>query len=1259
MITNPSADQSKTETDTDIAIRYWGTKPKPPQPPQPDVIKGSFTTGIAAVACKSDVSWAKGLLVAEHFNYVADYRSRNGFPTENLAALDSGFWAWAERKGLSIAECRSIIDATPILEWDEFLHECIEGSNIRESMIDLNVEHITNDVGYGQYPVLEWLNQPAATSFEGGEKKWNRPELKYGGQLYAFVSKRSGPFNAKPRIPRWNSADGKYIKYEAPKKIQGGEGNKVFFPDVDQIACDLLIKNFDLPFEITPENYWDIVLSFPKLIPVGITEGAKKALSLISDGFPCVALLGIGNWSVSGSDPRQLLPQLAELAAGGRQINIWYDMDDPIAKVKAFLNGKSQGGKLLAALKEAKASNKSQMMWWDLKLGKGIDDAKASLVADGFDLSEWILATMELSRQREIYAKTSVAYKLDPNREIERDTVGDYIPGGIMVKPGCTTAIIADTGSGKTHQIREMIASCKALGIITIVFVPTIKLGEQIAFGFGLPHRYSIGEDGQVMEIGDVMAEARRCGGLVICPDSIDLALTLIKNSPNYIVVCDEAAKVLEHLTSGNTLGDRYSEINLKFAELTKNAQSLIIAEAKLAEADLVTFEGMSGKRTLVYQHRRETAKKEIKIYTGAPGAISAALMAEAIERLSGGQRVAIATDSQRMAIQIEMILKERFPDKLGIRNDAQTSYLPEVKELTRNPNKFLAQKQLDYLIYSPVCKAGWDLTGFDIHNGIRSEYQFDAVCCFFGVLPTSDHIQMLARYRVVVPVSISCPELISAAGDEMYVSGKDLKKWREKELNANINLCGLADVIRPGMPLQALVDNLYLHNTIRNAREKSIARYSLEQRLIDDGHSVTLEPVSMREIKISDPDRHETLMGICQQRKANKKTIEHDWAELLDSIPLRPEFDDLTTAAMLDCLDAPTPEQRAKVVKIRYVYQFPGAPIDAGQLYYATRDYGKLSRAGDLHAKMSFVEVVKAAQQMKNSGLLKEDLIAIHQFDKTLWKVDLMAGSGILGLLVDEYHNGSPELIALKAYCVKNAPQFKRWLGLQFHIGHTPVDIFCRLLHKMSLKTLKRRPDADLDDPNTQNRPRYYRVATQSLVEARIESVMDEIAELKGRLDTSDYYDPELVKRSAWIQKLAQWDADQEARLDAANTRAEANPNRFAGSRDKQQAKADKAAQRLAIAVEANEQRAASQPGRIEARIAHLENVTIPALLELANEIIARDHLVAAATRRLMVASTTTTNKDSKADVDATLPAMNQKDNLVQLDLDFRRKTG
>ena len=86
MITNPSADQSKTETDTDIAIRYWGTKPKPPQPPQPVVIKGSFTTGIAVVACKSDVSWAQGLLVADRYDFGVVYQARSGYPTANFAA---------------------------------------------------------------------------------------------------------------------------------------------------------------------------------------------------------------------------------------------------------------------------------------------------------------------------------------------------------------------------------------------------------------------------------------------------------------------------------------------------------------------------------------------------------------------------------------------------------------------------------------------------------------------------------------------------------------------------------------------------------------------------------------------------------------------------------------------------------------------------------------------------------------------------------------------------------------------------------------------------------------------------------------------------------------------------------------------------------------------------------------------------------------------------------------------------------------------
>ncbi|NJR31551.1 MAG: DUF3854 domain-containing protein [Chamaesiphon sp. CSU_1_12] len=84
-------------------------------------------------------------------------------------------------------------------------------------------------------------------------------------------------------------------------------------------------------------------------IRVGITEGAKKAISLTDRGFPCVAILGITNWSVSGSQPRQLLPELVDLASNGRAIDVWFDMENPDERIMAFQNVKAQAWKLTQA----------------------------------------------------------------------------------------------------------------------------------------------------------------------------------------------------------------------------------------------------------------------------------------------------------------------------------------------------------------------------------------------------------------------------------------------------------------------------------------------------------------------------------------------------------------------------------------------------------------------------------------------------------------------------------------------------------------------------------------------------------------------------------------------------------------------------------------------------------------------------------------------------------------------------------------------
>lgn len=1133
--TNFGADSSDTSRELCREWDFWRKKypevaafqPKSTRSAQAKLVF-STTAGIADVACKS-VVWADGLVIATHYGLAEAYRSRNGFPIDSLQSIDVAFWSWAAHyPQITRESCVRIWNAPPVLEWVDFRTECIVGSDITPEMFELNVERITNsntfdpDTGEMGYEVLAALNIEPTRFFEGEGDSWNRPGSKFGGEIYAFTSDRTGFFNAKPRIPVLDKETGKFRKYEARRKNEGEEGNKIFYPNVSQSACDLLSENFGLG-PIAPHNYWAVVLANPA-IPVGIAEGAKKAVSLTGHGFPCVAVLGVANWSVGGSQPRILLPDLAALAVGARRIDIWYDMDDPIEKVKAFKNGKIQAWKLTGALKEAGASDRTRPMCWDLKIGKGVDDAIQTIRSKGESVRDWIFDTINYSRHREIYLQTSKAYDLDPSRQIERDTVGDYLPDGIVVRDGAISTLIADTGSGKTHQIDKIIQQCKINGTLAIIFTPTNKLGEQAAHNFGIPHRNEVGSDGQQQDMGDILSEARQRGGLVICPDSLDWARYLVKYHPNYMVICDEADKIAEHLSTGGTIKDRYAKINSGFAALLQNARSIVVAEAKISEGTLAAFEKLSHKPAIVYRHRRETAKRQARIFVGLPEVIAAKLLLEICDRLERGENVIIPTDSQRMADKIERYLQARFPALRGMRNDAHTSYLPDVKILTKTPNTFLAENQLRYLIFSPVCKAGWDLKGFDIDlNGLRSDYHFDVVCGFFGVLPTSDAIQMVARYRPNVPLFISIPEVIMQRGDELFQTRKALKASREEELLLNIYDCQVS-LDRDVSPIQEVLNELYENNTIRNGMEKSIARFSLQHRLLDDGHDVQLVPISMPELRETDIDRYEQLSEIIQILRELSDRIDRDWSDLIAGTNLRLE-DDLKEAARLDRLEAPTPEQRAKAAKIRLVHRFPGVDFDPATTYHTTRKYGRLASGRDLLAKLRYQSLIESQQREKNGELLKEDLLAIHHLGKDSQRVKLLLGTGIVDLLSGEYCNESPELVPMKAFCLEYAPSFAKLLGVNINAGQTAIHIYCKLLAKLGLQTLSSRPGTG------KNRPRYYRVLSTTDIGNRIVTTDQKIPKLQRSYDTEQsslsVLEAEHLKR---IELLAKAEAKADA---------------------------------------------------------------------------------------------------------------------------------
>ena len=340
---------------TEPQTRYWQSAPKQTKPPK----RPPQTDNTPDNKLHSQVKWAIGLEVASHYGLQKEYQSRAGYAIDGY---DLTFWGWIKHhRQIDLDECESLIG------WLNFRTECIDRSGIRPSMFDLNTQHITNS-GFGRYEVLETLNIPINRFFEQNE---NRPGLKFGGELYAFVSTRTGFFNAKPRTPQWDATKCKDRKYESARKIEGQEGNKVFYPDVDQIACDLLMQNFPICTNVTPANFWDVTIANPG-VASSTTEGVKKAVSLTGYGFPCVAVFGVCNWSVSGSSPRQLLPELATLAKGGRSMPIAYDMDDPDEKIVAFLNGRAEARKYRAALVEAGADPQlTRGLFWDRKLGKG------------------------------------------------------------------------------------------------------------------------------------------------------------------------------------------------------------------------------------------------------------------------------------------------------------------------------------------------------------------------------------------------------------------------------------------------------------------------------------------------------------------------------------------------------------------------------------------------------------------------------------------------------------------------------------------------------------------------------------------------------------------------------------------------------------------------------------------------------------------------------------------------------------------------
>jgi putative DNA primase/helicase len=169
-----------------------------------------------------------------------------------------------------------------------------------------------------------------------------------------------------------NEKERNYI-YRAPTK----NGDRAFLPPIPNDIRALIGDRYGVKLP-TDGSFWEWVRS-NKHIPIIITEGAKKALALLSRGYVAIALYGC---TCGGKE--ELIPDLKQFSISGRTWLFGFDRDDTEKAKRSVSMGKSRIKKHLV---EDDAKVFIEDIIWQPEDGKGADDLIANRGTGAFDIA--------------------------------------------------------------------------------------------------------------------------------------------------------------------------------------------------------------------------------------------------------------------------------------------------------------------------------------------------------------------------------------------------------------------------------------------------------------------------------------------------------------------------------------------------------------------------------------------------------------------------------------------------------------------------------------------------------------------------------------------------------------------------------------------------------------------------------------------------------------------------------------------------------
>ena len=364
----------------------------------------------------------------------------------------------------SISEIAKSIDLISGSGWQSAIkREFIDGSGIAPALFEATIDFI-EDTGY-------W--EPNELLGQNVSRQWQTRKPHSYGALAVLSNENSSPWQAKPQNPRIDGK-GKVVKYESIV----GSGLRAFLPAIPRSIRRKISQRYGVN---VPEfgSFWDWVKDHPD-IHIILTEGGKKSLSLLSQGYVAIALYGVDggglfNEWIGGEKLRKLKPELiADLqpfAVSGRPITLAFDQDES-AKTRSQVNAALDrlGGLLRAA------GCKVSIAQWDGQTGrcKGVDDL---IVSEGVAAWETALSEAVSFSQWSIARQLTHEVRRKPDLNIQDR---EFIEVASELPKSGIVALHGGKGSGKSKAIGELVRWQKWLSITHLS-----SLGRDQAAGWG------------------------------------------------------------------------------------------------------------------------------------------------------------------------------------------------------------------------------------------------------------------------------------------------------------------------------------------------------------------------------------------------------------------------------------------------------------------------------------------------------------------------------------------------------------------------------------------------------------------------------------------------------------------------------------------------------------------------------------------------------------------------------------------------------